>query len=57
VEVCRKATLHVVVIIKGITKNVVILLALNTNNRNPEMKTAVLREKSVKLIVGGSRDS
>jgi len=47
VEVCRKATLHVVVITKGITEDVVISLKLNMTSRNPEMKTAVLKGKSV----------
>ena len=46
-EVYRKATLHVVVITEGITEDVVIPLKLNMTNRNSEMKTAVLKEKSV----------
>jgi len=32
---------------KGITKDVVVPLKLSMNNRNPEMKTEVLKEKSV----------
>jgi len=47
VEVYRGAALHVVVITEGITEEAVIPLKLNMNNRNPEMKTAVLKEKSV----------
>jgi len=46
-EVCRKATLHVVVITEGIAENVVIPLRLSMNNRNSEMKTAVRKEKFV----------
>jgi len=52
VEVCRKATLHVVVITEGITEDAVIPLRLSMNNRNPEMKTAVRKEKPVKLRIG-----
>ena len=46
-EVCREATLHVVVITKGITEEVVISLKLNMTKRNSEMQTAVLKEKSM----------
>jgi len=50
-EVCHKATLHVVVITEGIAENVVIPLRLSMNNRNSEMKTAVRKEKPVKLKI------
>ena len=50
-EVCRKVTLHVVFITEGIAENVVIPLRLSMNNRNSEMKTAVRKEKPVKLRI------
>jgi len=57
VGVCRRATLHDVVITKRITRDVVISLKLSMNNGDPELKTAVIKEKSVKLIIGKSRSS
>ena len=50
-EVCRKATLHVAVITEGITENAAIPLRLSMNNRNPEMKTAVRKEKPVRVRI------
>jgi len=45
VEVCSKATLHVVAIMDGITENAVTPPKLSMNNRNLEMITAVQKEK------------
>ena len=46
VEVCRKATLHVVVITEGITGNAVSPLRLNMNNRNPENENCSTKRKA-----------
>ena len=45
--VCRKATLHDVVVTNRITREVVISLKLGKNSGDPELKTAVLKDKSV----------
>jgi len=45
VEVYRKATLHVVAIMEGMTENAVAPPKLSMNNKNLEMKTAVRKEK------------
>jgi len=45
VEVCRKATLHVVAIMDGMTGNAVDPPKSSMNNKNLEMKTAVRKEK------------
>jgi len=45
VEVCHKATLHVVVITKRITRDVVISLKLSINNGDPELKNCSTKGK------------
>ena len=52
-EVCRKATLHVVVITEGITGNAVIPLRLNMNNRNPENENCSTKRKA-RLRIGNA---
>jgi len=54
VEVCSKTTLHVVVNTEGMMEDAVITLKLKVNNKNSEMKTAVLKEKPMKLRIGNA---
>ena len=56
-EVCSKATLHVVAIMDGITENAVTPPKLSMNNGNLEMITAVQKRKARLIKVRKSRSS